>query len=446
MKILIALFMIVIFFFCYYLIFDRKKDAIVYLIPLLIYFTFNIAIEDTVYRIVGEDLKNYITMTTIIFIGVVIFLWNKKMFHPNIFSFFFLILTVNILWSYFIDKNIQSVPMFLRLVLNYVTIYLAMLISITAKESSLNKYLRSFNILAILNGILGILQFITGKKLILGEMDGSILYTEGAVDANRAVGIAGSNNSGGNLAALLFVIVLYNFFKKKDLLSLLAVIFTGLFALLTQTRVALLAIALAILFQFFSWKSIKKTDFYKKIIVIIGLSIIFIMGFYSYFDKIVETLILNRGNTAGERFNQFSRAWDFAMKDHFWTGIGSGQWRSFLYNNYGIVDIPIHSQYLNFWVENGFPVFIANILFNFILLFKCLKNKYLQKQEKKMLLSLFFVNLVVCNFNPNQIYTINLAVYYLTMFLGCYSQEILNKEANGNKKLYAEETISFKKT
>lgn len=56
---------------------------------------------------------------------------------------------------------------------------------------------------------------LTKKTLLIGSFSESILYTEGIVDSNRAVGIAGSNNSAGNLGALLFIIALFNLYKKR---------------------------------------------------------------------------------------------------------------------------------------------------------------------------------------------------------------------------------------
>lgn len=104
--------------------------------------------------------------------------------------------------------------MFLRVILNYVSIYLCFLLCKSIKNFYIESFFRSFNWLAILNGILGILQMLTKKTLLIGSFSESILYTEGIVDSNRAVGIAGSNNSAGNLGALLFIIALFNLYKK----------------------------------------------------------------------------------------------------------------------------------------------------------------------------------------------------------------------------------------
>lgn len=69
------------------------------------------------------------------------------------------------------------------------------------------------------------------------------------------------------------------------------------------------------------------------------------------FDKIYQVFFLNRGNTENSRMIQFNNAISLGAKHHLLSGIGSGQWRSYLYKNFGIVDIPIHSQMLNYLVE-----------------------------------------------------------------------------------------------
>ena len=79
---------------------------------------------------------------------------------------------------------------------------------------------------------------------------------------------------------------------------------------------------------------------------------------------------------------------------------------------------------LNYLVENGLFVFVVAIVFNIGILVTILKNSYLEKNYKLLALSLFFGNLIVSNFNPNQIYTINIIIYYLVMFYLAYYKKI----------------------
>ncbi|MGN2709507.1 O-antigen ligase family protein [Enterococcus sp. Edu-1] len=271
---------------------------------------------------------------------------------------------------------------------------------------------------------MGILQMLTKKTLLIGSFSESILYTEGIVDSNRAVGIAGSNNSAGNLGALLFIIALFNLYRKKDLLSLSATMLTFLFILLTQTRIALLGIVPSLILIYTFNKSSTRSQFLKKSLLTISFVGISFLALFLLFDKIYQVFFLNRGNTENSRMIQFNNAINLGAKHHLLSGIGSGQWRSYLYNNFGIVDIPIHSQMLNYLVENGLFVFVVAIVFNIGILVTILKNSYLEKNYKLLALSLFFGNLIVSNFNPNQIYTINIIIYYLVMFYLAYYKKI----------------------
>ncbi|WP_222848552.1 hypothetical protein, partial [Lactiplantibacillus plantarum] len=89
--------------------------------------------------------------------------------------------------------------------------------------------------MAILNGVLSILQYITGKTLLIGNLSQSIVYTEGVTNVKRVVGLAGSNNAAGNLGVLLFCICLYNTVTQKNLFSLFSLGITTVFSLLTLT-------------------------------------------------------------------------------------------------------------------------------------------------------------------------------------------------------------------
>lgn len=397
--------------------FKNYKDNIILAAILLFAFAFNVSFSDQVYRIVGEDLKFYVNTATLILLSLRILLVRKKLFIFNYGYMFFIALFINIIYQYFFTDLITNRPMFVRLLLNYFSIFLCLDISENIEDISIMKVFRFINYLAIFNGVLGILQIITKKQLLIGNFNASILYTEGVVDSNRVVGIAGSNNSAGNLAVVLFVVAFFCLLLDKNWVSLLSVSVTLVFALLTQTRIALLAIFIAatLLFTLIKLNTRQQVLIKHIVFIIVSIVTIFIISVFS--NKIIQVLITDRGNTQSSRFIQYANAWNIVIKNHFWNGIGTGQWRSFLYDNYGLVDIPIHSQYFNFWIENGFLIFILNILFNIWIVIHATIKKFIPYNIKIFLWVLFMSNFIVCNFNPNQYYTITNSLYYLIVFL-----------------------------
>lgn len=420
MKLLIAFIFFLTIFICISKKCNLKKDKMFALIPLLFPIAFDIAFSNVEYRIVGENLKFYINTATIMLFCFFLFISNKKIFTLTLEYVFFIPLFLNISTQLiFYEDLIGSGPMFNRLTLNYLTIYLCLLIVLSLKRIPLKEFLYNFNYLAIFNGILSILQMLTGKKLLIGSFSQSIIYTEGITDTYRAVGIAGSNNSAGNLSLLLFTIVLINVIKYRDKVSIISLFFTLIFAVLTQTRIALLAIGIVSVIVFILVPIQKK----KKIYISLSVIGLFTTIAFIFYNRIIETLFLSRGNTANQRFIQYERAFNKGIFEHPFLGIGTGQWRSYLYRNYEIVDIPIHSQAYNFFVENGIFVFISFLLFNIFIIMKILNNKELDNNSKILGISLFVGNFLVSNFNPNQVYTINNAVYYLVIFSLVYFKE-----------------------
>lgn len=416
MKLLIGLFFYMVCF--HYIAYKKKsKENVLEFLPLFFPIAFDIALTNGVYKIVGEDLKFYINTATLLLICYVTFLFKKEMFTLKLESYFFILLLVVLILQLIIYRGeIGSWPMFVRVSLNYLSIYLCMIIAIGTPSINIDNFLFNFNYVAIFNGVLGILQIITGKKLLIGSFTQSIIYTEGVSDTYRAVGIAGSNNSAGNLALLLFVIVSFNLIKKKDLISFGATILTLVFAFLTQTRIALLAIFI-VCFLIFIFIPISKKI--KKYIVIYGsVSVVSLILIFS--EKLIYVFFKSRGNTASYRFLQFDRSVEYGISNHPFLGIGTGQWRSYLYTNFDIVDIPLHSQTWNFFVENGVFIFISFIVFNIILLYKLIKNEDIPRANKALGIILFIGNLIVSNFNPNQVYTINNVIYYLVLFILVY--------------------------
>lgn len=440
MKVLLIIITLIIFLlFINHFLVKGNKYKLLYLIVPLLFLAFNIALSNVTYTVVGEQAKIYINTATILMLVIFLIFINKNTFRIDYFYFFFVMLAFQISYTYFSNQYIYDLPMFFRLLMNYLTIILTFFIASSLRnvgsQFDTSTYLYCFNYLAILNGVLGFLQVLTGKSLLIGSFNTSILYTQGVVNVNRAVGIAGSNNSGGNLGALLFVITLNNLMSRKDMFSLFSCVITFLFTVLTQTRTAIVVIVLVLFFTFFTQKSVNKNQQFAKVIFTTLLLVSLIIFIFLFGKIMVIKLFIDRGNTAGSRFIQFNNAWSLAMKKHFWIGIGAGQWTDYLYENYKIVDIPIHSQYLNFWVENGFPIFILNVIFNITILVRTLNRKYVNGISGSFIWLFFLANLVVCNFNPNQIYTINNVVYYLTIFILMFKRvSVIDKEVKKNGK------------
>ena len=435
------------FFFCTMLgatLFFKGKyreQAIYVSVPLL-FLAFNLSLSSGVYRIVGENLKNYINTATLVIIALCLILFNRNSLKISWEYIYFIPLFAQCIYFYCFTSDIYNLPNFIRQTLNYFSIYLCFVIGKSIKKVSLEAFFNSFNVLAIFNGVLGIAQMITKKTLLIGNFNSSILYTEGVVNGNRAVGIAGSNNSAGNLAALLFVIIIFNLVWHKSWYSFIALVLNVVFAILTQTRIGLLAIAITFLIIFIDYKpKTRNGSLIKQILfsmlAILGVIVLIVLG-----DKIINVLFTSRGNTAGERFIQYGIAWRTAIENHPLMGIGPGQWRSFLYGFYQLVDIPIHSQYLNFFVENGVFILILNIIFNFGILLSCIKklNRFINLPGRRNLrlfvYTFFMANLIVSNFNPNQIYTLNNIIYYLVIFV---TEAYIN---NTNLRLLEEENMN----
>lgn len=428
MKILIALGLFILIFIFLKRISNEKKGYYpLYFSVVLFYLAFDISFSEKAYWIVGVSSKFYINTATIVLIALVLVGMNRKIFKLTWEYFFFVPLFISI-FTFPLMNSVNNSPMYLRLTLNYLSIYFCLLIAIEVPKISLRTFFTFFDYLAIMNGILGIAQMITNKALLIGNWSGSILYTEGIVDGSRAVGIAGSNNSGGNLAAILFVISVANYLNRRKAISIVAILMSLVFCILTQTRIALVAILFAILLYYVIDQRQSTQERLKKyIIAIFGVIVVIIVIIFTYSD-IAKVLFTDRGDTQSQRIIQFKNAWQYAIMIHPFSGIGSGQWRSFLYNNTGIVDIPIHSQYLNYWVENGIVVFLLNIVLNFGILFGILRNKILSFGAKRFAVILFLVNFIYCNFNPNEIYTLTNVLYYLVMF-------VLLKSNKGNRIL-----------
>ena len=318
-----------------------------------------------------------------------------------------------------VSFRINEYDIYYQMISMYISIFIIILIYRSLEEIDLNQILYSINYLAIFNSLLGIAQYTTGKQLLLGNFDTSILYTEGVVATYRVVGLVASNNGAGNFGALLFGVVLYNFLKRKNSLSFIALILTLIFSALTLTRIGYVAIIIEILIFYFAFKPKSKKGINLKIIIFsigtpFALSVLWIFS-----SQIINRLFVERGNTSESRFYQFQRIYEYIIPEHWLFGIGNGQYQSFLYSNFQILDAPIHSQYLNVLAEQGIIFFLMFIFFNFWLIYKIIISTRIEKNLKVLAISIFIGNIICSNLNPNQSYYINNVLYYL-IIIGLY--------------------------
>lgn len=427
-KVIIALLVVLtIFLFVYFYHNPYKKFRPLYVAVLFFGFSFSIALSHQTYRVVGEDLLPYVHFFTIIIFALWLMRVNLLLLKPSVDWLFFIPLGIQAIVSW--DQGlITSSSDFLRVALNYLTVAMIVFIAESKPRFSIKTFLQMFNYIAVFNGVLSVAQIVTKKSLLIGNADASILYTEGLVDTFRAVGIAGSNNSAGNLACLLFVICLYNLGENFTWLGASGMVMSVVAALLAQTRIAFVAMAVAAFIWFITYKTHSRDTLLVKYIMgtIFVLLALTLLGLE--FEKIIQVFFVDRGDTQNARFSQYLNAWDFGVRIHPFLGIGMGQWRSYLYNFANLVDIPIHSQYFSVMVECGVPVFIGFVIFNFDLLKKSLQSLAGNSRLRSFAVAFFAANFIVANFNPNQIYTVNVVIYYMVISFLAYHEDSLDEQ------------------
>ena len=141
-------------------------------------------------------------------------------------------------------------------------------------------------------------------------------------------------------------------------------------------------------------------------------------------EQIKFVLFEQRGETANSRIDQILFIFNNIVRNSvFWFGIGGGQYRYYSYYYLGYLDLDIHSQYINFLVENGWIICILFLIFN-IYLYKMAIKKCDNTLQKAFIISLFCGNFICMNFNPNQYYFVNNCVYYLLMYCFAYKRKI----------------------
>lgn len=327
-------------------------------------------------------------------------------------SILLLLILNTVLWGF----NITDVVKYFNFIYLYIGIFFLYEIVASFKRINTQYILNILVIVATLNSILGIFQFIFNKKFLPGVWNESIYFLEetGGV-VKRIIGFAGTNNAAGAFGALLFCVVLFVYLKEKKYRYILPLGLSAIFSILTLTRIGYLAILIQIvIFYMFTSTNTKKKLLIKYTIFIIGLiGGVFIL--INYGVSIYEVLFLNRGYTGNYRITQF----DFAIKnvvfDNWLLGVGPGQFNRYLMDVFGKMEIDLHSQYLNVLVEQGIFIFIVFVTFNIILLKKVL-NKYKDNLTRCFIWGIFLTSIICFNYNPNQYYMLNNILYYIIMF------------------------------
>lgn len=419
MKALIV-FLFFIFIILLYLFFYKKKNNILLIIPIISCFNFLVPFSDSEYYMAGLASKFSVDSTAIALLSILVYFLMIKNIKKDFLYFVIFLLVIYPLYQLYTLDLIIDLPKYVGSYSILLSIFLCYFIAFNVAYDTyfVNKFLSFINYTAIYNGIISIMQIITKKSLLFNYWDGSILYTVGGTNSYRAIGIIGSNNAAGNLGALLFTICCFNFIKSKDRISLVACILSVIAIALSQTRVAMLA--LVIVFILFSIYKAFKFDFkIKKRNIYIGIMLITIISIATYLFgySVYEELFINRGNTESSRIVQFAEVFDNAVLKHPIWGIGLGQWRAYMYYTYDVINLYIHSQYLNVLAEQGVISFLVFVFINLYPLYKILISNYLSLNYRVLALFLFIVNIIVSNANPNQFYLLNNIFYYMVIFM-----------------------------
>lgn len=426
MKILILMLVYYVMFICANsFLFKHDRSRIIELVPFLLLLSFSLALTTIRFRILGSIASMHIHSTVVLLVMLAVYLFSRKINLKDPVAYFSVLMVVGVLLQVFVFRDILDWPNFTIVFGTYLSIMMIYLMTASLNKINLNQVLYNFNYLAILNGVLSILQYITGKTLLIGNLSQSIVYTEGVTNVKRVVGLAGSNNAAGNLGVLLFCICLYNTVTQKNLFSLFSLGITTVFSLLTLTRIGYLGMLVAFVIVFIGYEN-KNSRFSISKKKIIGGAAVFLAVLLIVFHKpIIQKLFIDRGNTSGERFKQYVNAWNTGVLHHPFTGVGIGQWQSYSYYNFGYVDLPIHSLYYNVLIENGLLLFIAFFALNVYLVFKVIRNTP-NRNLKFFYLALSVSSFITVNFNPDQYYYVPNFIYFFVLLLGYRKTQLVS--------------------
>lgn len=280
--------------------------------------------------------------------------------------------------------------------------------------------LNMVSVFSLCNSLLGFAQIATNRRLMPGAFEHEV-YREGF---RRMYGFEGGANGAGNLGAILMIINLYIFTRKKTGWHLMILIFSIGFMLLTMTRIAYMGAAFGFFTFFILYRDRNKvpkgSGVLKKILIVVMILITFIFSYYTFVTELYDFAFKPRGATHGHRIQQFYIVTEL-IGDHPFFGIGSGQYSYFLLEHYDKMDLSVHSQWMSIIVEQGIFIFIVFLIFEFsvfLLLFKKYKN------DKWFILALFITKTIVSNFNPNQYYFVVNNIFYFTCFGLIFSKKV----------------------
>ncbi|HDV8360449.1 TPA: O-antigen ligase family protein [Bacillus cereus] len=320
---------------------------------------------------------------------------------------------VNLIFVYqFLFINKLEPILFVRTWVSYLCIQLLIIVLYNLSKKGLAEYtvINSILIFSFFNSILSILQFITNKTLLIGNFNNSINYTEGLMVVKRVVGFVGANNGAGNLAAILYPVLLYALVKRRNLYTLVVFILNVIFVILTLTRVGMLAIIVSTIIYYIFTQTKSKEKILGRMLSIASMALMLGLFYVLYGNKLIDLLFKYRGETGDYRLYQFEFAGNL-IKENLWFGIGAGNFNDIVSIKFNIPQIGIlHSQWLNIIVEQGIISFLLIMIINLIIFLRMIR--VYNKQNLWLPLSLFLGNAIVINANANQYYEINNFIFY----------------------------------
>lgn len=400
------------------------KHKLIYLILLSI--IVNISINFNIY----ENSNVFIQSLTAVLFIYDMFFYNKRTSDESL-NIRNMNLCLNIIILYIAFQaaflKIYNYQLWCCNLVNFINIKLIMLMFCNFKkyEYKTKNIVSIIIIFSIINAAVAVLQYKTGLILVNSKDAASQIRTFSTV--KRVSGISGADNAAGTLAVILFPVILYYFDKKKTLTSLAVFLSNILFLIYTFTRIGYVAAVVEVLIYIrysINFKSLK--SIVSSTLKTFFLSLIMLFLYNKYFDFFYLHIYLERGNTQDDRFIQFAKAMKAFLACPIF-GVGAGQYNDYLLDKLRIFDLHvIHSQLINFLVEEGAVLFIILLFFNIYLLILLIK-KYKNRIELKYIIMLFTGNLISSNFNPNQYYALNIYLYYFIMFGLLFSQDEIPK-------------------
>lgn len=329
-----------------------------------------------------------------------------------------------------IGLYVYNVNMFLNLLLFALLFYL--LGKLQVRTSTILQCIVWFS---VCNSSLGLLQYAMNKSLLLFSAEDTINYYEGARVGKRVVGFVGASNGAGNLGAILFPVLLYEWMRRKSLLHLAAMLLNAAFLFLTFTRIGYLSVCVQFLVFLFYARMGQRHPLLKKLGAMSAAGIAGVLVYRIFYDEMFRVLFLDRGDTESHRFVQFRMAFQI-LKEHAWFGLGAGQYVPYMQTYHGIDDIAIHSQFINELIEQG--------IFGFLLFFLVYASLFLwslgkYKGERWFPVALFIGNFIVVNFNPNQYYSLCTYTFFIIALGLVFTRKDLlpRHEAQENRSLEA---------